>query len=93
MIAVTASGMDEAETLRTCVAFRDRLSQVIRREYPEMPMKMLGPAPYQIVKMNNRYRWKLTLLCRNDRQTRALLGGILKEFAGGRVNVYIDVDP
>lgn len=93
MIAVTAAGLDEAEVLRTCTAFKERLKQCISHDYPAMSMKILGPAPYQIVKMNSRYRWKLTLLCKNNRETRGLLGAILREFSGGKVGVYIDVDP
>ena len=58
---------------------------------------VLGPAPYPIVKVVNRYRYKLTLRCTPDREIRALVGKLLthcntrKEYRG--VSVYADLNP
>ena len=38
---------------------------------------MLGPTPGSILKINDIYRYKLTVKCRNDKRFRALLRQVL----------------
>ncbi|MBQ9349147.1 MAG: hypothetical protein IJT94_17715, partial [Oscillibacter sp.] len=56
--------------------------------------EVLGPAPAPILKVNNRYRYRVTLVGRNDHTTREALGWLLKEFARDRenrgLNLYVD---
>ena len=40
---------------------------------PNIPLRILGPAPMNITMLNNKFRYKLTLKCRNDAEFRALL--------------------
>ena len=40
---------------------------------PNIPLRVLGPAPMNITMLNNKYRYKLTLKCRNDAAFRGLL--------------------
>ena len=40
---------------------------------PNIPLRILGPAPMNITMLNNKFRYKLTLKCRNDAAFRALL--------------------
>ena len=59
-----------------------------------IPLRILGPAPMNIAMVNNHYRYKLTLKCRNDNAFRALMGEALAAYnaAGwpGKVSVYLD---
>ena len=50
-------------------------------EHPTMPLRMLGPAPMGITMLNGKYRYKLTLKCRNDAAFRALLRDTLEAYA------------
>ena len=58
---------------------------------------MLGPAPEAVARVNNRYRYRLTVGCRNTRPVRQLLSELLRSFArdGGTrgVTAYVDVNP
>ena len=40
---------------------------------PDIPLRILGPAPMNITMLSNKFRYKLTLKCRNDAAFRALL--------------------
>ena len=44
-------------------------------------VEILGPAPYAVVKVNNQYRYRITVVGRNERLLRELLAGYLKAFA------------
>ena len=62
-----------------------------------LEVRRLGPAPASIVKVNERYRYRLTLAGPNTRTVRDLVAQLLrlaqtdKENKG--VSVFADVDP
>lgn len=94
VIVVTASGLDEGAVLRCCVRLRQALDSGLSRTGP---WRVLGPAPASVAKVNNRYRYRLTLTGKNSREARALIAHLLrmaqqdKENRG--VSVYADLDP
>ena len=53
--------------------------QAARR--PQMPLRLLGPAPMNIAMLGGKYRYKLTIKCRNDAAFRALLRETLDAYA------------
>ena len=61
------------------------------------PWRLLGPAPAAVAKVNNRYRYRLTLTGRTDRAFRTLLAHLLRAASKDRENkgisVYADADP
>ena len=84
---VTVSGTEEGRVLRAAAAVRDTLRQLCRR--PELAAgepEVLGPAPAPVVKVNNRYRYRCTLVGRNDKATREMLAWLQKNFARDSVN-------
>ena len=93
VIVLTASGLDEGAVLRCCMRLRQAMDQALRGSEAQI----FGPAPAAVAKVNNRYRYRLTLTGRNDRSTRELIAHLLraahrdKENRG--VSVYADLDP
>jgi primosomal protein N' (replication factor Y) len=94
LYTLTASGAEEAAVLRCCVVMRDMLRKELGgRE----DIRVLGPAPLPVVRVNNRFRYRVTVSCRNGREVRRILSGILvscssaKEFRG--LSIYADMDP
>ena len=51
-----------------------------------MGVEVLGPAPAPILKMNNRYRYRVLWVGKNDHQTRELMGYYLKAFYNQKEN-------
>ncbi len=94
-VVITAAGLDEGAVLRCCTRLRHALEQ----ELPKLPgqWQLLGPAPAAVAKVNNRYRYRLTLTGRPDRAFRALLSGLLQAAQKDRdnkgVSVCADADP
>ena len=73
-------GEDQPLTLRAAGAFLSEFSRTARRECPQMPLRVLGPSPALVVKVSNKYRYKLIIKCRNNRAFRALLSSVLTRF-------------
>lgn len=94
LYAVTASGQDESAVLRCCAAMRDMLRDGLSGR---SDVSILGPAPLAVVKVNNRYRYRVNISCRADSDIRKLISAIIircsteKEFRG--VSVYADNNP
>lgn len=70
------SGAKEPEVVSAASRFAQLLASEAAKQ-PEIPLRLLGPAPMNVVMVNNRYRYKLTLKCRNDQKFRQLLAQVL----------------
>ena len=46
-----------------------------------MEPEVLGPAPSPVVKLNNRYRYRITVVGQNEKPLRQLLAAYMKAFA------------
>ena len=77
--------------------FLTKMTAYLKTDYPDIPLRVLGPVPASVFKVSNKYRYKLILKCRNDRRFREMLGNMLvafsKERAFSDVTVYADVNP
>lgn len=93
IIAITASGQDENTILRCCEDIRKTLRASIKDEYA----RILGPAPLAVVKVNNRYRYRVSVSCKADCEMRLIISAILFKFnSSGKykgVSIYADNNP
>ncbi len=65
-------GGKEIEVARAAGRFAALLGQQAAKQ-PDLPLRVLGPTPGNIEKINENYRYKLTIKCRNDRRFRDLI--------------------
>ena len=94
MLSLTASGIDESQVLRCAAAMRDALSGSVRG----MPgARVLGPAPLAVLKVNNRYRYRVTLCAPAGGKLRRVISDAVVYFSDNKeykgVSVYADNDP
>lgn len=83
LFRLTVAGPDEAAVLRVCMNLRagiDRYCQA--QQDAAVPPQIFGPAPAGILKINNRYRYQLTLCGHNTKQMRTWLGQLLRTAQG-----------
>ncbi|MBQ9762201.1 MAG: primosomal protein N' [Oscillospiraceae bacterium] len=89
ILTVTFTGQDEGRLLRGAGKFRDSLTACLQGT-------VLGPAPCPVPKINYNYRYRLTLRCRLDKEKRALVAHLLRQFAkdgaNRGVNAFVDVN-
>ena len=93
---ITASGANESGVLRACVRFRQGLEGALRG-LADQDWQLLGPAPAPVAKVNNRYRYRLTLTARNSHPLRLTLAALLRAAHRDKENkgiaLYVDVNP
>ena len=88
------AGGKEIEVARAAARFSALLGQQAAKQ-PDLPLRVLGPTPGNIEKINDTYRYKLTIKCRNDRRFRDLVRAALalyeKEKLPSKASVVVDL--
>ena len=88
------AGGKEIEVARAAARFSALLGQQAARQ-PDLPLRVLGPTPGNIEKINDTYLYKLTIKCRNDRRFRDLvretLGLYEQEKLPSKASVVVDL--
>ena len=72
LCVVGFAGPKESEVARASARFAALLGRQAAKQ-PDLPLRVLGPTPGSIEKINDSYRYKLTVKCRNDRRFRNLI--------------------
>ncbi len=88
------AGGKEIEVARAAARFSALLGQQAAKQ-PDLPLRVLGPTPGNIEKINDTYRYKLTIKCRNDRRFRDLVRETLclyeQEKLPSKASVVVDL--
>lgn len=93
LFSLTAVGQSESAVLRCLNAAKHILSKQLGSR---ADARILGPAPLSVVRVNNSFRYRLTIACRDDKTVRALISNTIiycntnKEFKG--VTVFGDMN-
>ena len=92
LMTVTVSGISEDAVLDCCFYIREFLRTACSGRD-----EILGPAPLPVVRVNNRFRYRVTVYSANSSVTRRAITDIVMHCAKDRqfkdVSVFADVDP
>lgn len=93
MIVFTVSGAEHDGVLYAVA----RLRRTLEERAPEDIFKILGPVPAVVLKLNNRFRYELTLIGKNNKKNREFTAQMLKMFNAQKENkglhISADVNP
>ncbi len=91
VFTLTVSGAEEGAVLRAAAGLRDAMRAGVK---DRKDVEIVGPAPAPVVKVNNRYRYRLFWVGRNDHATREILGYYVRAFHQRKenrgLNLFID---
>lgn len=77
--------------------FTNLITKSLKEKYSDMPIRLLGPSPQTVVKVNNKYRYKLIIKAKNDNRFRNMLNETINEFGTirkySKATIYVDVAP
>ena len=94
LCVVGFAGPKESEVARASARFAALLGRQAAKQ-PDLPLRVLGPTPGSIEKINDSYRYKLTVKCRNDHRFRNLIRETLtlyeQEKLPGKATVVVDL--
>lgn len=98
LFVLTFVGGEESAVLQACQRAGAFLSAALTHErYRGMAQRLMGPAPMSIVRINNKFRYRMTLTAKNCREIRELIAHLLRQMQQDRANrgisVFADKNP
>ena len=69
------------------------IKRLISEEYSDIKLIILGPAAYSIPKVNNKYRYRIIIKCKNNQRFRELLRKVISVKLNGDTAVSVDFNP
>ncbi len=95
LCAVGFSGADQDRTRAAAEYFWNLLKQALTLSYSDLPIRVMGPVESSVLKVNNQFRYKIILKCRNSKRFREMMSGLLREFGGSKaasgIRYYADM--
>ena len=90
-------GIMEGATIKCANAFQNALINKIKNNYSSMPLRVLGPSQAYVYKVNNKYRYKTIIKCRNSKDFRSVIKETLLEFSKNKefknIGITVDINP
>ncbi|MBQ5565708.1 MAG: primosomal protein N' [Clostridia bacterium] len=87
----------EVRCAEAAALFTQELCKIMKENYSDLPVRILGPSPAAVYRVNNKYRYKLILKIKNTVKFRQMLSEVLIDFTKSRkyndVTVYADINP
>ena len=88
---------DEIKALGASRDFLSELKKATSSEYKDVKIIVLGPMPPRLSKLNNKFRYRIIIKCKNNKQFRNMLKELLISFGKNKkysnVNVVADINP
>lgn len=95
--AINFSGEKEYELLSSSRCFLFGIQEATKEAYKDVKVIVLGPMSPRISKINNKYRYRIIVKCRNTKAFRLMMDDLLIRFSKNRefknVSVSIDINP
>lgn len=95
--AINFSGEKEYEVLSSSRCFLFGIQEATKEVYKDVKVIVLGPMSPRISKINNKYRYRIIVKCRNTKAFRLMMDDLLIRFSKNRefknVSVSIDINP
>jgi len=93
LISLSATGTDESKVILSCKKLSNTLNNYFKGD---REVKLLGPAPANVSKVSNKYRYRLLVNCRNSKHVRETIAHVIREFSRDSANrgitVFADAD-
>ena len=94
LLCITMSGREESLVLGCAAKARDELLDATRSENG---VRVLGPAPLSVLRVNNNYRYRVTLCAPPGRGLRRFVADVVARYSSDKqfrgVSVYADTNP
>lgn len=96
LAVVGFAGASEEHTQKTARLFHQILQQEIGKLPEKIPLVLLGVSQASVYRVNNRYRYRIVIKCKNNKKFRAFLRRAFEEASNqklfSRISVFVDIN-
>ena len=94
MVNLTLTSSDESRLMQESDRLSDLIKEKLTGEYSKLPFMIFGPFEAQIYRLNEKYRMRIVVKCRLNKNSRKLFHELLCEWATVRdVTLSVDLNP
>ncbi|MBQ8302546.1 MAG: primosomal protein N' [Clostridia bacterium] len=94
IVNLTLTSEDEVALMRESKQLSDRIIEKLSGELGKLPFIVFGPFEAQVYKINEKYRMRMVIKCKLNRQSRELFHQLLCEFATAKkATLAVDFNP
>ena len=90
---VSAQSVFKERAERAINSVFQNIKTLLEKEYCNIKVIILGPTPAAVSKINNRYRYRMIIKCKNNAEFRKMLRKALEIKAEGDTSVSVDINP
>ena len=94
--ALTVTSDNEGNAFMAANKLLDEIKKLVLTDYTDVKLQIFGPFEAPVYKLNERFRVRLIIKCKNSKKTRALFRNALKFFGDSmpkNISVAIDINP
>ena len=91
--AVYTQSISRADAERTIKEIFGKIREMIDNSYTDVKVIILGPTPSGIARVNNKYRFRMIIKCKNNKRFRELLKNAINIKLVRDVTVSVDINP
>lgn len=96
MCVFAFSGNDDTAVKKGAEAFLSLMDENLRKLNPKTPVRVIPPVRCAYGKINNKYRWRIIMKCKNTAEMRDFISGTVKNSAKLRemagISLYADMN-
>ena len=94
IVYLTLTSEDEVELMKESKRLSDSILSRLKEDFSKLPFIVFGPFEAQVYKVNEKYRMRMVIKCKLNKQSRLLFHQLLCEFSTARrVTLSIDMNP
>lgn len=96
IVVLTISASDETQLLHVVHDFGESLKAKLRGDFSDVKVVLFGPFEASVYKINETYRMRFLVKCKNNARLRALVREMLREFhekTYKRLSIAVDINP
>lgn len=90
---VSVQSVFKEQAVNTINSIFGKIREMINNEYSDVKLIILGPAPSTVAKVNNRYRYRMIIKCKNNKRFRDMLRKAINITLKNDVSVCVDINP
>lgn len=97
LCAIGFAGIKEMQVRAASKIFLEKLKEKSQGKYKDEKIIVLGPMPSRVLRVNNKYRYRIIIKCKNTSSFRSLISELLTELGKDSrfktINVFADINP
>jgi len=90
---IWAQSTDKSTAIDTINSVLNGIREKIEGEYNDIKLIILGPTASSVPKVNNKYRFKILIKCKNNKRFRDMVRAAIPKKLKGDTAVYVDINP